>query len=186
MRATKKVLLGILVLCLTLVGLLIPTQALAASDNGTDGEIEWKISGSTLTLSAVKGTQGKMKDYTQDIYPPWTKASSIKNVNTVIISDGITKLGTFANLNIKNLEKLEIAGTVKTIPAGFCFYGTSIDTVLMKEGVKTIEDSAFMASVSTAVLPKSLENIAVDSFVIPDGDCAIYTLENVCGYRGSL
>lgn len=96
MRATKKGMSGILVLCLMLVGLLMPTQAMAASNSGVDGEIKWETTETqglgmpqaTLTLSAVEGTQGRMKEYSSTESVPWGNLYPTK----IVINEGVTTI----------------------------------------------------------------------------------------------
>lgn len=96
MRTTKKGISGILVLCLMLVGLLMPTQAMAASDSGTYGDIKWEISEKVLTLSAVSGTQGEMKEYAGGVLP-WCESGQ---VNKIVINEGVKTITAYAFENI--------------------------------------------------------------------------------------
>ena len=51
-------------LCMIVAGItIVPQNVQAATASGNDGEIHWEIKGDTLTLSAVKGTKGRMKNY---------------------------------------------------------------------------------------------------------------------------
>ena len=64
MKQMKKLLCGLLMVCMVLTGIgIMPQTVQAKTASGNDGEIHWEIKGDTLTLSAVKGTNGRMKDY---------------------------------------------------------------------------------------------------------------------------
>ena len=61
MKQMKKLLCGLLMVCMVLTGIgIMPQTVQAKTASGNDGEIHWEIKGDTLTLSAVKGTNGKM------------------------------------------------------------------------------------------------------------------------------
>ena len=63
MKQVKKFLCGVLMVCMILAGINVAPQSVqAATASGNDGEIHWEIKGDTLTLSAVKGTKGRMND----------------------------------------------------------------------------------------------------------------------------
>ena len=79
MKQVKKLLCGLLMVCMVLTGIgIMPQTVQAKTVSGNDGEIHWEIKGDTLTLSAVKGTKGRMKDYASDT--SWFKyGEQIKN-----------------------------------------------------------------------------------------------------------
>ena len=60
MKIRKNVFLMILLIGI-LWGMTTVDVFFAAQDSGVDGEIQWTIDSGTLTLSAVEGTEGKMR-----------------------------------------------------------------------------------------------------------------------------
>jgi len=145
MKQMKKLLCGLLMVCMVLTGIgIMPQTVQAKTASGNDGEIHWEIKGDTLTLSAVKGTKGRMNNYghywdertQQSIeYPdaPWEKSSSMKNVKNIILKNGITSLGNMAFTYNTSVQKMTIAGTVKKIPSTFC-WDAKIDSVVFYDG----------------------------------------------------
>lgn len=195
MKRKMKLLIWFTTLCMVLIGVIaVPKSAQAAdSDSGIDGEIQWEITGDTLTFSAVEGTQGRMDVYDFDgsfSTFPWRESNLIKDVKNVIVKDGITQLSGNAfwkeDIFYRGLEldSMIISGTVDTIPFGFCFDIYSIDRLVVNEGVKNIELEAFPTKVHNFICAKSVQTINVAAFCI-EADVSIVTSENVYGYSGS-
>lgn len=197
MKQMKKLLCGLLMVCMVLTGIgIMPQTVQAKTASGNDGEIHWEIKGDTLTLSAVKGTKGRMNNYglywdertQQSIeYPdaPWEKSSSMKNVKNIILKNGITSLGNMAFTNNTSVQKMTIAGTVKKIPCSFC-WNAKIDSVVFYDGVEEISISAFMNSkIYNVILPKSITKIDIYAFC-SIGDDAFTYLSDVYGYSSSV
>ena len=130
MSKIKKLICGLLMECMMITVITIAPQTAQATTtaSGTDGEIHWEIKGDTLTLSAVEGTEGRMKDYSNGSSSPDSPWDSLmKNVKTVIVKDGVTKLGTSTARG--SFDSVIIAGTVKEIQS-FSF-GASIKNVYL-------------------------------------------------------
>jgi len=125
--------------------------------SGTDGGIDWEISGDTLTLSAAvtpeEGyTSGIMKDYYQNehsVKTPWAWSNASSNVTKIVVEDGVTELGKYGiyAADIRGygstIESITIAGTVKKIKTGsisveHCY----IKKLIFEEGVEELEKSA--------------------------------------------
>ena len=197
MKQMKKLLCGLLMVCMVLTGIgIMPQTVQAKTASGNDGEIHWEIKGDTLTLSAVKGTNGKMKDYgfywdeekqqnIQNPDAPWEKSSSMKNVKNIILKNGITSLGNMAFTYNTSVQKMTIAGTVKKIPSSFC-WNAKIDSVVFYDGVEEISDGAFMNSrIYNVILPKSITKIDIYAFcTVADGLST--HLSDVYGYSSSV
>lgn len=95
MKQVKKLLCGMLMVCMIVAGItIVPQNVQAATASGNDGEIHWEIKGDTLTLSAVKGTKGRMND--NDAHQaPWYKYK----VSSLVIKEGVTSLSEYAFLD---------------------------------------------------------------------------------------
>lgn len=196
MKQIKRLLCCLLMICMVIIGITIMPQTVQAKTVvGNDGEIHWEIKGDTLTLSAVKGTEGRMNNYgyywdekTQQTieYPdaPWEKSSSMKNVKNIVLKNGITALGNMAFTFHTSAQKMTIAGTVQKIPSMFC-WNAKIDCVVVCDGVEEISDTAFMNSkIYHAILPKSITKIDISAFcTIADGSSTY--LSDVYGYGSS-
>ena len=104
LKKLKKLLCGVLMVCMVIAGIgFMPQTVQAATVSGNDGEIHWEIKGDTLTLSAVKGTKGRMSKFTktvteidkgngqsyqiESIYrdPPWLITPSAAKIKNIII-----------------------------------------------------------------------------------------------------
>lgn len=184
-KTEKKMLLKtMLVICMLVGGLLVSSNTIYASGtSGVDGEIKWEVVGDTLTLSAVEGTQGRMKDYSFEVDAAWSEAAASDTVKNIIIDETVTKLGEMAFKEGAAFEKVEIAGSIKTIPSSF-WRGVTIRKLILHEGVETIESFAFFCVVQTAEFPKSTKNIDIKAiFCSGDGICNF--LQKVYGYEGS-
>lgn len=194
MKQMKKLLCGLLMVCMVLTGIgIMPQTVQAKTASGNDGEIHWEIKGDTLTLNAVKGTKGRMKDYSWGKWSPWCQSKQMENVKNIFIKDGITKLGTYAfvhlsvinNNDYSKTEKvnyLSIAGSVKEIPSDFCYYW--INTISFNEGIGKISGGAFLETATkTIFVPKSVKDIDMCNFeLITD---PTYSLSTVYGYNGT-
>ena len=114
MKQLKKLLCGLLMVCMVLTGIgIMPQTVQAKTASGNDGEIHWEIKGDTLTLSAVKGTNGRMKDDATDA--PWFEyGGQIKNI---VIQDGVTSLGAWAFYTYGHVKQVIIPKSVKKISA---------------------------------------------------------------------
>lgn len=65
-----------LVLAVLMICAIIPLTAVSAfASSGTDGCVKWEINGTTLTISAVPGTDGKIDDYYNE-YHKWYYADA--------------------------------------------------------------------------------------------------------------
>ena len=85
-------------------------------DSGICGEITWAISEKgILTLSGT----GAMMDYRSSNIDerPWSEYT--KQVNKVVVGEGVTHIGSFAFNNCSMMESCEIAQTVTTIGKKF-------------------------------------------------------------------
>lgn len=162
----KKILIRVICLmafCLFTACLMTPSVH-AATKSGTDGDIVWKISGDTLVLDAVEGSQGVMDTYYFGKVAPWQNEKAMKSVKKVIIKDGIKQLGPLAfygdNLHF---ESMQIAGSVESIPDFFC-HSIAIDNLYLCEGTKIIGKNAFLSVVKNIYVPKSVEIMPISAF----------------------
>ncbi|MDD7521608.1 MAG: Ig-like domain-containing protein [Lachnoclostridium sp.] len=185
MKTVKKLLCGLLVMCMVVVGItVVPQTVQAETASGDDGEIHWEIKGDTLTLSAVKGTKGEMKDYTTENKPQWAKSNQITKVKNIFISNGITKLGTFAFFQLDcKIDKFIIPSSVDTVPSNFVFC-MEINKIVLCDGIKTVEDEAFSITSVNELYSSRNTYVSDVNFIHPADGC--YTnLQTVYTYSGS-
>lgn len=167
MKQVKKLLCGVLMVCMILTGITVaPQNVQAAKASGNDGEIHWEIKGDTLTISAVKGTKGRMRNFFKtvtkndettgksyqtsemDRIPPWLNSSSSSKVKNVVIKEGVTELQSYAIYDISM--------------SGWSFLKKSklqsLDSITVAGSIKTIPSWFFLGKVETVILCEGVEN----------------------------
>ena len=129
--------------------------------SGNCGEsLVWQLNeAGVLTISG----NGEMPDYeTGSAVQPeeWKTAQSL------IIQDGVTKIGKYTFDRCTALEDAEISGTVKTIEDSAFFSCTSLENILLHDGIETIAASAFngCSSLQGVVLPHSVTAVGRRAF----------------------
>ena len=118
-------------LCILLAAVLVltmlPVSALAETAEttypvtGSCGEnLTWSLDESgTLTVSGT----GEMADYTADGGQPWAGYSA--QISSLIIENGVTKLGAFAFDGLSALATVVFKGSAPQI-GQYCFFGTTV------------------------------------------------------------
>lgn len=129
--------------------------------SGNCGEsLIWQLNeAGVLTISG----NGEMPDYeTGSAVQPeeWKTAQSL------IIQDGVTKIGKYTFDRCTALADAEISGTVKTIEDSAFFSCTSLENILLHDGIETIAASAFngCSSLQGVVLPHSVTTVGSRAF----------------------
>ena len=156
----------------TILGLSIAISISAQS--GTDGNISWKIEGSTLTISGT----GDMPDYVNSQTAPWYN-NYRETIKTVVINDGVTSIGEDAFWNCDNLTTITIPNSVKSIRDGAFDLCESLISISIPNSVTSIGVGAFREcrSLTSITIPNSITSIgrsafvycALTSVVIPNG-----------------
>lgn len=185
MKQMNKLLGSLLLCCMVLAGIIIMPQTVQAKTvSGNDGEIHWEIKGDTLTLSAVKGTRGRMKDYTMETKPQWAKSNQIGKVKNVEILNGITKLGAYAFFQLDcKLDKFTIKANINAIPSNFvtCM---EIDKLVLFDNIKTVKSQAFDLVFLKELYISQKTNVSTHNFT-QAADVGWTTLQKVYTYSGS-
>lgn len=132
------------------------------SKGGKCGDnVEWKITGDTLYISG----SGKMYDYdnrdSSKNKVPWKKSFS-----KVVISDGVTSIGSYAFEGCESLSSVSIPASVKSIGERAFQFCMSLSSIVIPEGVETIGNSAFSAAegLKRITLPNTLKSIGSAAF----------------------
>ena len=139
-----------------------------------DGEAKEIFTGGSCGASAywVLGNDGQlliygtgpMSDFNDyDAPQPWKDLRS--NITSVVIRDGITKLGGYSFYGCENLSEVSIPGSVKLI-AYHAFYGcTGLTSLALPEGLLSIGEYAFSGSgITTLALPTSVKLLGANAF----------------------
>jgi hypothetical protein len=103
------------------------------------------LSAGTLTVSGT----GAMRDY-EGIGPPW---GLIRNqINTIIIEDGVTIIGSLAFPDFANLTSVTIANSVTMINLRAFMASSALTSVIIPNSVEFIGLGAFQNSGLTSVI----------------------------------
>lgn len=142
------------------------SSALAAATSGTcGGNCKWELDGSTLKILG----SGPMADYTNNAERPWDGLSS--SISSVVVSDGITTVGTRAFRDMNNLTSVSIGKDVTSIGNTAFIDNTSLTTVSFSKdsALTNIGTSAFGCNSGKT---NQLKEINIPSTVKTIGDRA--------------
>ena len=148
--------------------------------------LRWSLSGTTLTISG----NGSMTDFVSD--PAYTAPWHSRCANTVtriVISNGVTSIGTsafkgcvnltaieiplsvtsignYAFYDFSRLKSIQLASSVKRIGVRAFYRCTALNAVALPSTVTTISKNAFQNcfSLTAAVLPRGLKSISPYAF----------------------
>lgn len=96
----------------------------------------WELEGGVLTITG----SGNMPDFDYDT-PPW---DSVKNsITSIIVSEGITSVGSGAFLEAMNVSSVSLPETLETIGNGAFLSNRSLESINIPSNVLTIADGAF-------------------------------------------
>ena len=175
-----------LVLCLLLVLSLLPTTVFAAG--GSTGELQWQLSGGTLTVSG----SGPMPDYTDANMPPWYDVTDA--INRIVVQEGVTTVGSLAFYGCSTATGVSLGSTVTAIgdrafkncnaityvgfPAGLTAIGEAafescekLNGIRLPSGLLTIGNYAFnnCTSLSAITVPASVTEFGMVTFAYCTG-----------------
>jgi len=159
-----------MLLTLALLCTLLPAAALADSSGRCGLFAAWSLSADgTLTVSG----KGDMFDYGTN-NTPWVREGLADSVKAVVVSDGITKLGSCAFYGCGSLVSASLGSTVKTVGA-YAFAETGLESIALPDSVSAIGKAAFYncTALKSAILPSSLAEISSVCF---DGCTALETV----------
>ncbi len=146
---------------------LLPDATEAPEDNIDSGKvtdtIDWVYNKDTgkLTLSGT----GAMPDYPSDSDTPWAKYIYM-GIKEVVIGEGITHVGKNMCYYSDTLEKVTVAGTVKTIGDNAFGYCVRLSEVNLNEGLEYIGRGAIAITSGSITIPSTVKEIAKSA--LPD------------------
>lgn len=149
---------------------------IGAQENGARQEMEQTREGScgngvnwSLDEDGVLRIYGKgeMEDYDKDKTVPWREVGSY--VKSVMVEEGVSKIGRSAFYGLENLENAAAAKSVRTIGDWAFSHCGKLSSVSLEEGLVTIGEWSFYydKSLTEIKIPDSTEEIGNFSF----GDC---------------
>lgn len=155
----KKFLSICLVIALIITALPLGTFEFKASaaTSGTTGDCTWTLNGTVLTISG----DGAMRDYTYSNSSPWGT-----NITSVIIMDGVTKIGAYAFYKCINLKDTILTDSIRVIGESAFAYCSSIENIIIPNKVDFIDEFIFRDCVSlkSVVIPKTMSGVAGFAF----------------------
>ena len=174
-RFLSILLTAVLLLCAVPLGLGLVDTAYAAetANSGTCGDnVTWRLSDDgTLTISGT----GKMKDYNDyNNCAPWDSVRS--QVKSVVIEDGVTRIGISAFKNCDALTDVTIPGSVIRIEDYAFSDCSALTSVTIPDGVTYIGSYAFSDcdSLASVTIPGSVTKIGGSVFYDCDALTDIY------------
>ena len=137
---------------------------------GTNNEGTWEFyedSGKLIIRPTNEGGTAAIPDYLSLKYGEGNSNTVEKEqIKTVVIKDGITKIGERAFSQCRYLENVTIADSVTIIDCNAFVYCTSLRTVKMGTGLTDICDYAFSGctALNSITMPSSLKTIRPGAF----------------------
>lgn len=152
---------GLALLCtlVLLSGLGLP-GALAADAGGCGESLSWSLQDGTLTITG----SGAMTDYSDYSFAPWYEQREA--IHTVILPEGLTRVGNLAFYECSNLTTVALPASVSAI-GDFAFAGcTGLLTVTLPGALTAIGESGFREceSLTAVSLPASITTIGDRAF----------------------
>lgn len=148
----------------------VPGIDLTVIDSGICGEsVRWELYDNGLLH--ISG-QGDMFDYDFGSTSPFYLRQDILNV---VIDYGITSIGVYMFWRCNSLTTISIPSSVKIIKLN-SFQSCNLESILIPEGVETIENIAFhsCSNIKSVIIPKSLTYIGNGAFANCDNLSTVY------------
>ncbi|MBR6966930.1 MAG: leucine-rich repeat domain-containing protein, partial [Ruminococcus sp.] len=113
------------------------TDKKTAESGSCGANVKWSFSGGTLTITGT----GNMSNYETNQYVPWLKYKD--QINNVVISQGVTNIGSSAFAGCGSLRSITIPSGVTTIGLGAFQKATSLSSVDLPDTLVKIGRNAF-------------------------------------------
>ena len=167
-----KALMGVLAFAVMAMVFVIRAEAAVVATGTCGKSVNWVLDDAgTLTISG----QGPMADVT-DGYDSVFYDNRYK-IETVVVNDGITKIGDHAFDFYNNIERVTLPNTVTEIGA-YAFNDSDLKTIVMSENIDRIGEYAFAWT--------DLEKIYVPRGISYVGSGAFYCTDTTIYFDGSL
>ncbi|MCQ2450100.1 MAG: leucine-rich repeat domain-containing protein [Clostridia bacterium] len=149
------------VLCIVLLCTVLPLGAFTASADasGTFGDdMRWTLNDTTkvLTISGNGAIPDNLSEF--EFYK--------SRFNTVVIGNGITRIGSYAFTYFDNITTVTLPETLKSIGSSAFYSCTSLKSVAIPNSVTTLENNAFYGctSLSTVTVGNGLTTLGMQVF----------------------
>ena len=149
------------------LALVASVGAIYAQSGSCGDNLTWTYSPGTLTISGT----GAMADYYYDDDTPWYNYRF--SIKSIVISDGVTRIGSRAFYNCSSLTSVTIPNSVTSIGSSAFRGCSSLTSITIPNSVKSIGDYAFQkcSSLSSITIPNSVTSIGKYAF----SDCSSLT-----------
>lgn len=185
MIKTKRIWAVLLAVCmfLTLISVTVFADGTTEKKTGSCGKnLTWEYDPSIKTLT-ISGTGNMANYYSSSIAgsrAPWVNSKIKDEIETVVISDGVTSIGENAFFECTSLKNVTIPSSVRTINEGAFYYCEALTGIKIPESVTSIGDSAFSYC-------KGLTGVTIPGSVVSIGDSAFdscYSLTDITILNG--
>ena len=161
MKKVCSVLLTVLLMCGIVYGSIVPVGA----SSGTCGEgVYWSLEDGVLRIYG----EGAMEEYSSSMYEtraPW--AEQRDEVYTLVVEDGVTRVGSNAFFACGNLQTATLADSVESV--GECAFQECSEMTSMDlgSGIRRIDGGAFFGCfrLSDVEFPTGLQSIGIEAFL---------------------
>jgi hypothetical protein len=150
-------LLAAVTVCFCMIG-----EAMAQTvDSGTTGDCTWTLTGTSGNYTLTINGSGAMEDYTP--VAAWYKYRT--SIKTVIIEDGVTRIGNEAFSRCTALTSVTIPESVTNI-GNYAFFSCGLTSVIIGNNVKSIGQQSFSScrNLLQITVPESVESIGKWAF----------------------
>ena len=133
------------------------------SGSGSCGNgVIWEYDADTKTLR-IAGS-GDMPDFESSSSTPWVATRA--TVKSLVVEDGVERIGNFAFYCFTALEEVELADSVTSIGESAFAFSTKVENIALPTALKTIEERAFegCTALNTALVPASVDSIGAHAF----------------------
>ena len=155
--------------------LLSITNGFTQPTSGTTGPLNWAITGSGYNRTLTITGNGAMPDYTSTWDNPWYDWGYSDYIATVVIGDGVTKIGMWAFWDCNGLKTVTIPNSVTIIGVESFKRCWSLSSITIPNSVTTIGDGAFSNSgLKSITIPNSVRTIG--SLAFEDCDFTTVTI----------
>ncbi|MBP0976253.1 MAG: leucine-rich repeat protein [Oscillospiraceae bacterium] len=140
-------------------------QATSGECGAEGSNVTWELKDGVLTISGT----GAIKDYHSVFseYSPWYKSEEIKSI---IIGEGVTKIGASAFKSIKNLESVVIPASMTEMA-----FSNAFESCFALNNIEVAADNPEYASRDGVLFSKDMTNLICyprekegTAYVIPD------------------
>lgn len=178
MMKTKQIWAAAIAFCM--VFMLIPMAAFAENlyEGSCDKNLKWTYDAEKRTLF-ISGT-GDMPNYysssTEGSRAPWVNSKIKDEIETVVLSDGVTSIGEYAFFECTSLKTVTMPNSVISINKGAFYKCIALLDITFPASVTSIGDEAFQycAGLKEITIPGSVKNIGENAFY----DCYYYEMDD--------